>query len=85
MTPKLLALFSIAVAIFPLLVMLFGLGLAKILGCQVDESCPHKCMFLGRDIGQFLYGTFVFAWLALVTGPIGALGLIGSGVWWYLG
>ena len=84
MTPKSLALISIIAGIFPLLVMMLGLVLAKILGCQIDESKPHKCIFFGSDIGRFLYGSFVFAWLALVTGPIGIIGLIASGVWWYM-
>lgn len=83
MTPKILALLSVTIGIFPLLVMLLGLGLARILGCQVDEGRPHKCLFCGRDIGRFLYGTYVFAWLGLVTGPIGILGVIASVVWWY--
>jgi hypothetical protein len=83
MTPKTLALISIVVGIFPVLVMLLGRLLAKILGCHVDEASPHRCLFFGRDIGGFLYGTFVFAWLALVTGPLAALGVTASVIWWY--
>ena len=84
MTPKTLALISIAVGVFPMAIAMFGMVLAKILGCHVDEGNKHECMFCGRDIGGFLYGAFMFFWLELIAMPIGIIGVISSAIWWYV-
>jgi hypothetical protein len=43
----------------PLLGNFVVLGGASLLGCQTGEDNVHPCHFLGRDIGEFIYGYVV--------------------------
>jgi len=65
----------IALAVFTVLVWLPLAGvvvatcLSTALGCTVDETTVHHCLFFGADIGPALYSAFALGWLMLVTGP----------------
>lgn len=45
-------------------------GTAHALRCTFNEAEVHACMFLGHDIGSFLYGYLVSAFLAGAANPL---------------
>lgn len=81
MTPGKLALFSIAIGAAPLIIAACGSGLAHALGGTVDASGARNCFFLGINLGPTVYNLFMSFWLALFTGGVAMLGLMGSGIW----
>ncbi len=81
MTPIVLAVISVIIGIFPLLVAGVALIVAAACGCELSEAGPQPCLFLGKDIGDILADMFVFAWMTLLTGGVGVAGVIGSVVW----
>lgn len=81
MTPGILAIVSLVVGVFPLLIAITATVIAKICGCRLDEGDAHPCVIFGRDRGEMLYTLFNFFWLMFFTMPLGGAGLIGAGIW----
>ena len=81
MTPFSLAMWSILIGVSPLLVALLASMIANMLGCELNEANAPKCMFLGINIGDILYGMFVFAWLGMLTIGLAFIGVIVSIFW----
>ena len=65
------------VAATPVISMLVAVWVADANGCKLNEADAHRCLVAGLDIGGLLYDMFVLAWLALLTVPLGVLGLAG--------
>ncbi len=57
-------------ALLPFLMMVATLGLATVLGCDVNESGPQTCMVFGSDWGGLLSGMLTAGWMGLVTIPL---------------
>ncbi|AZZ91566.1 hypothetical protein EUZ85_12860 [Hahella sp. KA22] len=81
MTPLSLAILSIVVGIFPLLVASLAKAIARSLGGSLSEADCESCMLFGRDISPILYRMFVFAWLSMFTLGLGMLGVMGAIAW----
>lgn len=81
MTPFYLAVLSILIGPFPIFIALLATLIAKICGCTLNEGSAEKCIVLGVDISGFLYGMFMFAWLAMFTMGLMFIGLMTSAVW----
>ena len=81
MTPGSLAVLSIIVGVFPLLVSMAAGGIAQIKGCRLDEGRAEPCYLCGRDISGLLYAMFMCAWLAMFTLGLMIIGLSTAGVW----
>lgn len=81
MNPLKLAVLSISIGVFPLLIALLASLIARACGCTLNEADPHACMLLGKDVGGLLYSMFVFGWFGMLTVPAGAIGLLASAVW----
>ncbi|WP_118137484.1 hypothetical protein [Oceanicella sp. SM1341] len=84
MTPRRLLLagasLSALVALLPILSVLAAAAIAGALGCRLDEGSAHDCVLLGANLGETLYAMGVAGWLALVSLPLGGLGLLVSGL-----
>ena len=81
MSPKSLAIGSVIVGIFPFTVALFATWIAQFCGIELSEANPADCIVLGFQIGGFLYGMFVFAWMSMLSLGIMIWGLLFSLVW----
>ena len=81
MTPLRLALLSIAVGVFPLLVMLLASFIANACGCTLNEAGAGKCVVFGKDVGGVLSVMFMFGWLGMITAPAGIIGVLSSAIW----
>lgn len=84
MTPFKLAVLSLAVGLFPLLLSLCGMVLARCLNCKVNAAGAEKCMVFGVDISNVLYTLFMMHWLTIFSGGLAVYGLIGAGIWAWL-
>ncbi len=84
MTPLRLALISIAVGVFPLLVAGLASAIANTCGCTLNEAGAEKCIVFGREISGLLYSMFMFAWLGMFTVGIAILGLTTSAIWAFM-
>src|ERR1700734_177391 len=60
-------------AISPSLVVLCASVVASTLGCRLDEGNAYKCLVLGADIGQLLYGMQFTIFLLAGTLPLGGI------------
>lgn len=80
-SPLRLALLSILIGIFPLLISMLASSIAKALGCSLNEAGVSECKWRGIDLGPTLYTMFMFGWLAMFTMGFMFFGLIGSAVW----
>jgi hypothetical protein len=60
----------------PLVLALTAGWLGESLGCRVDEGSVHPCRLVGLEIGDLLHQVGTLGWLALVTLPLGLVGLV---------
>jgi len=81
MTPGILAILSIIIGIFPLLVAMLASGVAKLYGCQLNEGGISDCARLSKRAPKVLYSMFVFARMTMFTGGLGVFGVISSIIW----
>lgn len=81
LTPGRLALLSILIGVFPMVLALLGVGLAKISGGHVDASESRGCFFLGFDLNNLVYTLFMCHWAVIFTGGFAVFGLLASGLW----
>ena len=81
LTPGRLALLSLLIGVFPLVLAFLGAGLAKILGGHVDAGGVRDCFFLGLDLNNLVYTLFMCHWGVIFTGGLAVFGLMASGVW----
>lgn len=81
MTPGILAIISLIVGFFPVLVSILAGIIANSCDCRLDEGGVHPCVIFGKDRGPMLYSMFNFAWFIFFTLPLGVLGLVVAGVW----
>lgn|SRR5690554_1068509 len=81
LTPGRLALLSLFVGVFPLLLAFIGTGIAKISGGHVDASGVKDCFLFGLNLNNLVYTLFMFHWAVIFTGGLAALGLMASGIW----
>lgn len=81
MTPITLAMICIALIITPFIIGAIGLGLTKLLGCEINAAGTSKCYFLGIDVSNVLYFLSMFNIFAMMTGIIGIFGLGISAIW----
>ena len=80
-TPGWLAILSIGVGVFPIVLSALASLTAKAMGGSVSASGADNCILLGRDIGSLIYTLFMSYMLAYFTVGLAVLGLIGSGIW----
>lgn len=66
----------LALALWPVGLVLIASGLASAGGCALDEGSIHVCVIGGLDLGGALYAMFVSGWFMLVTIPLGALAVV---------
>lgn len=81
MTPGILAIISLFIGAFPILVGILATLIANLCDCRVDEGTAHPCIIFGKDRGPLLYTMFNFPWFTFFTMPFGVLGLIVAGIW----
>lgn len=81
MTPLLLAMLSLLIGFFPLLVALLAGFIARLCDCELDEAHAGKCIVCGLDISRTLYAMFVFGWFGMLTMGMAPIGIIVSIVW----
>jgi hypothetical protein len=81
LTPRALALISIAVAPTPLLLTILAISVASLLGCKVDASGAQNCFFLGKDVSRIINSLFMAYWLIIFTFGLSVIGLVASGIW----
>lgn len=81
LTPGRLALLSIFIGAFPLVLAFLGSGIAKISGGNVDASGVRDCYLLGFDLNNLVYTLFMCHWAVIFTGGFAVLGLMASGIW----
>ena len=81
MTPLTLAMLCIALVILPFIVGAIGLGLSKLLGCEINEAGTTKCYLLGIDVSNVLYFLMMFNIFGMMAGIVAIFGLIISAIW----
>lgn len=81
LTPGRLALLSLFIGVFPLILAFLGAGLAKISGGHVDASGVKDCSVLGFDLNNLVYTLFMCHWAVIFTGGLAIFGLMASGLW----
>jgi hypothetical protein len=54
----------------PLGLLLLGMGVADLLGCEANEGGVQPCLVSGVDIGGLLYALFMMGWLMILALPI---------------
>ncbi len=81
MTPGILAVLSIIIGIFPLLVAMLASSIARFYGCQLNEGGIDDCTRLSKKAQRILYSMFVFAWMTTFTGGLGVIGVIYALAW----
>ncbi len=79
--PVIAIILSIIVGIAPIISVIIASAIAKMNNCTLHEGFVNPCIVWGVDMGHTLYSMSVMGWLALISVPIGAMGLLVSIVW----
>lgn len=74
------ALVSVSIAVLPLLSMLVAGLVARLFGCELNESDMSVCPTVFGDIGSTLYLMGVFGWLLFYSVPLGICGIVLSAI-----
>ena len=81
MTPLFLAILSIFIGIFPILVAMLAGVIAKHYGCTLNEAGISNSERLSHRTRKILYSMFVFGWMTMFTAGLGFIGVIASVIW----
>lgn len=81
LTPGRLALLSLLIGVFPMILAFLGTALAKVSGGHVDASRVRDCFLFGFDLNNLVYTLFMCHWAVIFTGGFAVLGLMASGLW----
>lgn len=81
LTPGRLALLSLLIGVFPMILAFLGTALAKVSGGHVDASEVRDCFLFGFDLNNLVYTLFMCHWAVIFTGGLAIFGLMASGLW----
>ncbi len=80
-TPILAVVAAILIGATPIVSVITASAVANANNCTLHEGFVNPCVVGGVDVGHTLYSMFVLGWLAFISIPLGALGLLMSVVW----
>ena len=81
LTPGRLALLSLLIGVFPMILAFLGTALAKVSGGHVDASGVRDCFLFGLNLNNLVYTLFMCHWAVIFTGGLAVFGLMASGLW----
>jgi hypothetical protein len=81
LTPGRLALLSLLIGVFPMILAFLGTALAKVSGGHVDASGVRDCFLFGFNLNNLVYTLFMCHWAVIFTGGLAVFGLMASGLW----
>lgn len=76
MSPAQIALYSLSFALAPLLLASLAKLIAAARGCELNAAKVDPCIVAGVDISNALYTMFLGHFLAMLTFPLGMIGLL---------
>ncbi len=76
--PLLAGAFFVLFGMAPVISVFIADTVAAAHACRLHEGVANPCIISGVDRSELLYSMVVMGWLALVTIPVGAVGLLTS-------
>ncbi|RMF24612.1 MAG: hypothetical protein D6756_06700 [Cyanobacteria bacterium J083] len=73
--------FSLALGLAPVISVLLASAVVEIGDCRLHERGVNSYQIWGFELGEILYAMFVVGWFALLSLPLGLLGLIVGLIW----